>query len=227
MVKQSRGTPGGASPGYPRAVGSAGDEEPERVDGRRLRYRHRREELLQAATEHALEHGPARLSLRRIADSAGVSHAALLHHFGTREKLVAEIVERVLDRTFTGPRVLANEQRTGTEGGPLRALWQQATTGSGEAHVRLFLAITGNALHDEALAAAVRRSLHRRTGLLEAALVRAGCPPPEAGALATLVLGTLRGLVLDRLLTGDTARVDAAFEVFALGLDRRRESWGG
>ncbi|WP_432543696.1 TetR/AcrR family transcriptional regulator [Kineococcus sp. SYSU DK002] len=196
-----------------------------RVDGRRLRYRHRREELLRAATEHALAHGPAQLSLRRIADSAGVSHAALLHHFGTRENLVAEIVERVLDRAFTGPRVLAGEHTTDEEGGPLRALWRRATTGEGEAYVRLFLAVTGGTLHDETLADPVRRSLRRRTEVLEAGLLRAGCPPERAGALATLVLGTLRGLVVDRLVTGDTARVDAAFEVFALGLDRQRSEW--
>ncbi|WP_432491867.1 TetR/AcrR family transcriptional regulator [Kineococcus gypseus] len=204
----------------------AGSESEERVDGRRLRYRHRREELLQAATEHVLEHGLAQLSLRRVAERAGVSHAALLHHFGTREQLVAEIVERVLDRAFTAPRVLEGERRGPEEGGPLRALWQQATTGRGEAYVRLFLAITGHALHDEVLAAAVRRSVRERTGLVEAGLVRAGCPAPEAAALATAVLGTMRGLVLDRLVTGDTARVDAAFEAFVQGLERRGERWG-
>ena len=207
-------------------MADAGSEGPKHVDGRRLRYRHRREELLQAATDHVLERGLAQLSLRRIADSAGVSHAALLHHFGTREQLVAEIVERVLDRAFTAPEVLADEQRAADGGGPLRALWRQATTGRGEAYVRLFLAITGDALHDEVLAAAVRRSVRERTGLMEAGLVRAGCPAREAGALATTVLGTMRGLVLDRLVTGDAARVDAAFEGFVRGLERQGERWG-
>ncbi|WP_337060406.1 TetR/AcrR family transcriptional regulator [Kineococcus sp. G2] len=197
------------------------DEPAERVDGRRLRYRHRREELLQAATDHVLTHGLTQLSLRRVADSAGVGHAALLHHFGTRERLVTEIVERVLDRAFTSPELLEADP----PGGPLRALWRHATTGRGEAYVRLFLAVTGNALHDEALAGAVRRSVRERTGMVEAGLVREGCPPPEAGALATLVLGTMRGLVLDRLVTGDTARVDAAFEAFARGVEVRAATW--
>ncbi|WP_432509446.1 TetR/AcrR family transcriptional regulator [Kineococcus auxinigenes] len=197
------------------------DEGPERVDGRRLRYRHRREELLQAATEHAVRHGLGQLSLRRVAESAGVGHAALLHHFGTREQLVSEIVERVLDRAFTAPELLDGDP----PGGPLRALWRHATAERGEAHVRLFLAITGAALHDEALAGAVRRSVRERTGMLEAGLVREGCPPEQAAATATLVLGTMRGLVLDRLVTGDTARVDAAFEAFVQGVEQQRERW--
>ncbi|WP_432482407.1 TetR/AcrR family transcriptional regulator [Kineococcus esterisolvens] len=202
-------------------MAGARDDGPERVDGRRLRYQHRREELLQAATEHVLQHGLDRLSLRRVAESAGVGHAALLHHFGTRERLVAEIVERVLDRAFTAPELLDGAPAGEPEGGPLRALWRHATTGRGEQYVRLFLAVTGDALHDEALAGAVRRSVRQRTGMLEAGLVREGCPPQEAGALATLVLGTMRGLVLDRFVTGDAARVEAAFEEFVRGVELR------
>ncbi|NAZ88575.1 TetR/AcrR family transcriptional regulator [Kineococcus indalonis] len=202
-------------------MAEAGSEGTGRVDGRRLRYRHRREELLQAATDHVLAHGMAQLSLRRVAESAGVSHAALLHHFGTREALVAEIVERVLDRAFTSPELLAGRP----EGGPLRALWRHATSGRGEQYVRLFLAITGGALHDEALAGAVGRSVRQRTGLLQAGLVEEGCPPGEAAAVATLVLGTMRGLVQDRFVTGDTARTDAAFEVFVRGVELRVASW--
>jgi AcrR family transcriptional regulator len=38
----------------------------ERVDGRTLRFQHRRPELLAAATEYVLDHGIAGLSLRRL-----------------------------------------------------------------------------------------------------------------------------------------------------------------
>ncbi|WP_414171570.1 TetR/AcrR family transcriptional regulator [Clavibacter tessellarius] len=73
------------------------------VDGRRLRYAHRRGELLRAATEHVLEHGLDDLTLRGLADGVGVSHATLVHHFATRDGLIAEIVERVLAETFSSP----------------------------------------------------------------------------------------------------------------------------
>ena len=186
-------------------------------DGRRLRYRHRREELLQAATEHVVTVGITQASLRRVAEGVGVSHAALLHHFGTREALLAEIVDRVLGRAFTAPEL--HEDDPGG-GGPLRALWHHATSPAGERYVRLFLAITGHALYDDGdLPATVRRSVRERVDLLAAGFTAAGADAAAARSLGTLVLATMRGLVLDRLVTGDTARVDEAFEVFVRGLE--------
>ena len=187
------------------------------TDGRRLRYRHRREELLLAAAEHVLEHGLAQLTLRRIAESAGVSHATLVHHFATRDQLVAEIVDRVLTRVFTAPEVYAAE-----EGGPLRTLWRRATAPAGLRHLRLFVAITGHSLYAEpGLAEAVHRSVSGRTELMAAGLVAAGCPRAEAPALATMIMGTMRGLVVDLLTTGERDRVDAAFEMFVRGVELR------
>jgi AcrR family transcriptional regulator len=194
-----------------------GGSGPPHADGRRLRYQHRREELLHAATEHVVAEGLAQSSLRRVAEGVGVSHAALLHHFGTREGLLAEIVERVLTRAFVAPDL----HEGNPEGGPLRALWRHATTEPGDRYVRLFLAITGQALHDDVLAATVRRSVRERSDLVAAGFVAAGADPRTAAALGTLVLSTMRGLVLDRLVTGDDARVDAAFEVFVRGLEER------
>ena len=40
----------------------------ERVDGRTLRFQHRRPELLDAATEYVLDHGIANLSLQKARD---------------------------------------------------------------------------------------------------------------------------------------------------------------
>ena len=209
------------------AAQEAGAELPARsgrVDGRRRRYEHRRDELLRAATEHALDHGLAGLTLRAVAESAGVSHATLVHHFATRERLVAEIVDVALTRAFTRPDVVtapAGEH-------PLRALWRHATTEQGLRSLRLFLAVTGHSLHGEQdLAAAVRRSLAERTGLLAAGLLRAGCPPQEAPAVATLLLGAMRGLVLDLLVTGERERVEAAFDALVADADARAARWRG
>ncbi|WP_432548779.1 TetR/AcrR family transcriptional regulator [Kineococcus sp. SYSU DK004] len=203
--------------------GDVGPGGAQRVDGRRLRYRHRREELLRAATEHVLDHGLEGLSLRVLARSAGVSHAALLHHFATREQLVAEVVAEVLDRAFSAPGLVAGDP----PGGPLRALWHHATTDPGQRAVRLFIAITGTALYgDGDTARAVRRSVRERTALLREGLVREGCPEQAAGPLATLALSTMRGLAVDRLLTGDAERVDAAFELFVRGLEAQQRAWG-
>ena len=190
----------------------------EETDGRRLRYQHRREELLRAAAEHVAEHGLAQVSLRRIADTVGVSHATLVHHFETRDQLVAEIVELVLNRAFTSPELVP----PGVPGGPLRALWRRAVAPEGRRSIRLFVAITGHAMYAEpAVAEAVRRSVEQRTGMLAAGFAAAGCPRSEAAVLATTVLGVMRGLLVDLLVTGDETRVESAFEAFVRGIELR------
>lgn len=206
------------------AQGTAG--EPPRTDGRRLRYQHRRPELLAAATEHVLRHGLDGLTLRRVADSAGVTHAALLHHFSSRSQLVEAVVREVLDRAFTDTAAQGRAVDEDPGAGPLRALWRRSLSPDGQALVRAFLAVTGSAVYDEELAVPVRASVQDRVRLIAAGLVAAGCPVDQAPATATLVLSTMRGLATDRLLTGDGARVDAAFEAFVQGIEARQRGWG-
>jgi AcrR family transcriptional regulator len=50
-----------------------------------------RRELLDAALDEILEHGPLDLSLRALARRAGVSHAAPAHHFGDKAGLLTAI----------------------------------------------------------------------------------------------------------------------------------------
>lgn len=190
------------------------------VDGRRLRFEHRRGEVLRAATEHALDHGLADLSLRKVAQTVGVSHATLVHHFTTKDDLVAEIVDLVLARSFTLPDLADDDPA------PLETIWRRATSDEGRRHVRLFVAVTGHAMHgNPALRDAVARSVRERTALLAAGLVRHGCPEDEASALATSLLATLRGLLTDLLVTDDDERVRAAFRDLDAELATRSARW--
>jgi AcrR family transcriptional regulator len=192
----------------------------EHVDGRKLRFEHRRDEVLRAATEHALDHGLADLSLRKVAQTVGVSHATLVHHFTTKDDLVAEIVDLVLARSLAMPDLADDDPA------PLEAIWQAGTSDEGRRYVRLFIAITGHAMHgNPALRDAVTRSMRQRTALLAAGLVRHGCPEAEATPLATSLLSTLRGLLTDLLLTGEEERVRAAFEDLLAELERRGARW--
>lgn len=51
-----------------------------------------REEILEAGLTLISDEGYAAATLRRVSEVAGVSKAGLLHHFGTREQLLAEIL---------------------------------------------------------------------------------------------------------------------------------------
>lgn len=192
----------------------------ERVDGRKLRFQHRRGEVLSAATEHALEEGLDDLSLRKVAQSAGVSHATLVHHFSSKDRLVAEIVDRVLSETLSLPDLPRDHPD------PVRAIWRRATSPSARRYVRLFVAITGQAMYgDPALSKAVAASMNQRIDLIAAGLIRHGCYESRARTLATSLMATLRGLFVDLLTTGDEQRVNAAFEDFAKQVERRVARW--
>lgn len=187
----------------------------ERIDGRTLRYRHRRGELLEAVGEYVLDNGVASLSLRRLADAVGVSHVTLQHHFGSKEQLVGEIVEHLLERTLTPERVYAEEAPAPGIDLPTRwrGLWRHLSSSRGQRDVRLFVEVLGQSQFEGAgYAPAVKRSINRRLELIAANLVALGCPAEDAEALATLMLATLRGLMIDRLATGEHERVDDAFQ---------------
>ena len=57
-----------------------------------------REQLLESATRLFAARGFYGASLANIADELGLTKQALLHHFGRKEKLYAEILSRISDR---------------------------------------------------------------------------------------------------------------------------------
>jgi AcrR family transcriptional regulator len=198
------------------------------VDGRTLRYQHRRGELLEAVAEYVLENGLASLSLRRVAEAVGVSHVTLQHHFGSKEQLVGEIVEHLLERTFMPQEVYP-------DGAPepgldlatrWRAVWAGLTSAQGQRDIRLFVEVLGQSqLEGTDYAPAVKRSINRRIELVATNAIALGCPEEDAHAFATLGAATLRGLVIDLLATGERERVDRAFEGALENVLRRAEEW--
>lgn len=57
-----------------------------------------RDRILEATGKRLLQEGPSALRLQEIAADVGVSHPTILHHFGSREALVREVVEREVRR---------------------------------------------------------------------------------------------------------------------------------
>jgi AcrR family transcriptional regulator len=194
----------------------------DRIDGRRLRYQHRRGELLEAVCEYVLDHGIASVSLRRVADNVGISHATLQHHFGTKDELVNEIVNHILSRTLA-PLPVGSTPDTQP---PLRQLWAMWTSPQGRRDIRLFLEIMGQSLYDEpGYTDAVRNTVDDRIGSLARTAISQGCPPAEAPAVATLILAQLRGMMGDLLVTNDDERIAAAFELLIEEARNRVKRW--
>ena len=193
-----------------------------RIDGRRLRYQHRRGDLLEAVGDYVLDHGVATLSLRGVAKAVGVSHVTLQHHFGTKEQLVGEIVEHLLERTFT-PH---GDYMHLDEGSTLRELWSRWSSPAGQRDIRLFVEVLGQGLFDRSgYSPAIKHSIEHRLDLIAERLKNVGCPDELAYTHATITLALLRGLMMDMLVTGDHERLDAAFECLLIDEARYVKSW--
>lgn len=193
-----------------------------------MRYQHRRGELLEAVGEYVLANGVASLSLRRVADAVGISHVTLQHHFGSKEQLIGEIVEHLLERTLIPQGVYSDGTPDPGRDLPTRwrAMWTNLTSPTGQRDIRLFVEVLGQSQFEGAgYAPAVARSMTRRVDLIAANVIALGCPEEEARSYATLLLATLRGLVMELLATGERERLDEAFETYLANAERRAQEW--
>lgn len=172
----------------------------------------RRADLLDAAVEYAAEYGFSELTWRPVAAALGVSPTTLVHHFGTKEQMLEAILGRLRERIFVATRDLAGERPDlATEA---RATWTRASDPRHAAEFRLLFAVYGRALQAPQQFA---EFLEHVVAYWMSALVDAQGPhvdPATATRTATLVIATIRGLLLDLLATGDRDRVQDAAESY-------------
>jgi AcrR family transcriptional regulator len=168
-----------------------------------------RERLLDACTTHALEHGlPDRMG--PLAAAAGTSTRMLVYHFGTRDQLLREVLRRGRERQLEA----FGEMLRARPGEPyletLARAWEQMTGPAGRPYLRMF-----DQLHIAQLRDSAGRPLwpdFRRVATTDwLAPLERGLHRPE---LATVVLATLRGLLMDLNATGDAARTARAWRDF-------------
>jgi AcrR family transcriptional regulator len=183
----------------------------------RKRGRRQRDELALAAADWVIEHGLADLSLRRLAAGLGVSHRTLLYHFTTKDELFQAILRAARTRErlrAVSPTDLAEPAASTAE--LLRRTWAYLSSPREHAFWRFYFEIHGLALQNpERYPDVLHEGVHDWLTTTRDLLVRDGVPEEQAAAIATLILGTFRGLMLDLLQTGERQRVDAGFEVLA------------
>src|SRR3954471_24077181 len=171
-----------------------------------------RQRLLDACTDHALEHGlPDRLG--PLAAAAGTSNRMLIYHFGTRDGLLREVLEQARRRqveAFNDALRLRSGEPYATT---LARAWSAISGPQGRPYLRLF-----GRLHDtagEPLWPGFRRTATTDwLAPLEEGMGSLGQPE-----LATVVLAVIRGLLMDLDATGDATRTDRAFADFLITID--------
>lgn len=179
--------------------------------GRPVDYQ-RRAELLDAVVDYMVEHQFSDLSWRPVAAALGVSTTSLVHRFGTKEQMVQAILGRLRERIFAATSTTDGQQPDLATAA--RAVWVRTSDPRRESEFRLFFAVYGRALQaPQPFAEFLDRVV---TDWLNVVVEAQGPDVDVATArrTATLVIATIRGLLLDLLATGDRERVQEAAESF-------------
>jgi AcrR family transcriptional regulator len=161
-----------------------------------------RTRLLDATIDCVLELGYANTTTTEVADRAGVSRGAQLHHFPTKEELVLAALEHLFARREAEFRA-AFARLPESAHRPSAAcdlLWKIIDSGS--FHVWLELAVAGRT--DERLGRRVRELGARTAQIVERTFRELFPPPPSPNPFFEVAprftFAVLQGLALDRLL---------------------------
>jgi AcrR family transcriptional regulator len=177
-----------------------------------------RQKLLERAVHYVLRNGVGGLSLRPLAKDIGTTARMLMHHFGSKEALVADVLV-AMEEGFA-QRVLGY---VGDERGirfTLNRMWSETSAPAMDASLRAMFEVWGQALiHPRRYAKLLEWLTEPWIDMLRRRFERAGHKPAEAAVLATLAVGAFQGLQLVRLTSGDGARSKAALKALMGWLD--------
>ena len=179
----------------------------------------RRDELAEAACDYALEHGVIGLSLRPLAAAIGTSDRMLVYHFGSRDALIAEILERSTTRSVD---LLAKLPPAPDVAAGVHALWGAFTEGQLDRCQRVYTqAVAQDMLGVQTSIGVVIDANAAWVAGVARYLTACGARPDRAVRCAGFVDAALSGLHLDRHLDPDedvsTVVGDVAVAAQALG----------
>jgi AcrR family transcriptional regulator len=177
----------------------------------------RRAELAEGALAYVLEHGLIGLSLRPLAAALDTSDRMVIYHFGSKEGLITEIVALASQRVAgslqaVDPATLAIQNA----GDLVRYAWQALTGPDATSAMRVYLEMCVLSVRDPSHWSAAQQQIRDPwLAMLRQALIELETPEGRASVFADLILDTLDGLLLDRLIGTAPARSDAAAAAFA------------
>jgi AcrR family transcriptional regulator len=182
----------------------------------------RREELIEKALAYFLEHGLAGLSLRPLAAQIGSSARLLVYHFGSKDGLIAAVMDEVRARSQTSFAASVAASGPGARHGVMKRFWAWIIHPANLPTMRLLFEVQALALQNPAVYA--RYLEGTSSSWLE--LIESSLPPSKSNrAKATLCAAVIDGLLLEYLSTGDRRRTTGALDLFSeLIQDRTRKA---
>jgi AcrR family transcriptional regulator len=164
--------------------------------------------ILDATEQRLVEHGPSGIRLQEVAADVGVAHPTILHHFGSRERLVEAVIHRRNQAMNQEVILSLVSARADDEANAAIALFDKLYTAladGGHARVMAFCALEGR---EPTLSPEGLRPLAQATHAARIARRPAGLPPPSFEETENLVhLGALAlfaEAIVGGYLRGDT-----------------------
>jgi len=172
------------------------------TDGRAVRGEATRRRIVDAARDVLLERGHAAASTRAVADEAGVRLSLVHYHFGGKQGLLLEVLQR------ENELLLQRQQRLYADPGPLADKWRVACDFLDEdvhsGYVRVLWELWAAGLADEELAAGWRVAMAGWRSLLESVFTSWSQAiglelPISPRAVATLIGNLFEGIEIELL----------------------------
>jgi AcrR family transcriptional regulator len=177
-----------------------------------------REAALVALCDHVLRHGLGDTSLRTWAAAAGCSDRMLIYYFGSKAALLGTVLDALAQQLQDALNAHPHFQQPLPHAPLLAAMWQALQAPEMAAFGKLWVEMAAVASSASAPDALAVQPAAQRIGDTFLAWTQKHLQPSHASthaAEATLVLATLDGLILLRLV-GQGAVADAAVQSLAL-----------
>ncbi len=168
----------------------------------------RKDVLLDKLIAYLAKHGIADLSLRPMAAAAGTSARLLIFHFGSKEKLLEEVLGEMQARLQASFVVMVKGPRKGSL---LRAFWDWALTEPNHAMLRLLYQ-----LHMLAVQSPRTYGRYLKGNSLDwLALIQDALPKEQRDPkFATLLGAVFDGLFIEYMSSGDRRRTTDTLDSF-------------
>lgn len=186
-----------------------GQNEPARVRRTQAeRTAETRAALVEAAIRviHRVGYGAASTAL--IADEAGITRGAILHHFGTRAELMAEVVRRVFEAEVNSYDAIMRELRIGKRVSDwVELCWRVMSRPSGMAVLDILLASRS----DPELAALIEPMQKQvEEDALKGLIERFPANEQTALTRMRMIVWAIRGLTMGQMFLGDPHQMERA-----------------
>jgi AcrR family transcriptional regulator len=170
----------------------------------------RKATLLENLIAYLVRRGIADVSLRPMAAAVGTSARLLIFHFGSKERLLLEVVSELQARLQHSLRDLLDQPRP-AGAAPLRLFWDWALKDANFAQLRVLYQLHILAAQDHKT---YGRYLKRNSLNWLEWVQAVSNPSLRSPALATLIVAVFDGLFIEMMSTGDRRRASAAIDEF-------------